>query len=488
MERVAIPWLHIIREHHVFLENYADLFEPAKGFHALFGKLRSTFRSKAGWLNQLVRSIQEDGRPWFGPEKLPGSLDILFVSHLLNSSHAGQSLDFYFGYLPDELVNRGYSVAIALINHTGQAAGPLANKWKDNGVTRVVLSGSLHFPEEMALRRSLRRESSRLKQLARAAAFGLERCVLARSSEEAISGGSLITLRMAAQIGSLVAQTKPKAIVVTHEGHSWERVAFAAARNAVPGITCIGYQHAALFRLQHAIRRNLAREYNPDRIVTAGTVSKGHLDKAKGLNGIPTSVLGSNRALDGANVSLRHNEDSQKPTGVHPACLVLPEGIASECHLLFEFSLNCARSCPEIQFIWRLHPILSFNSLAAKNKKLRSLPHNVILSQASLEEDITRCSWALYRGTTAVVQAVVAGLRPLYLQLPEELNVDPLYELDVWRMHVQSVEDFCGRVRSIHRETHLNRVSEFREAKRYCREFFTPLDPGALEAATRSSR
>jgi len=482
MERVAIPWLHIIREHPVFLENYRHLFDPpARNCHALLGMLRSTYLNRAGWFLQLLRSCWTSGRPWFGPEKLPGSLDILFISHLLNSSHAGQSLDFYFGNLPDELVSRGYSVAIALINHTSRPAEPLAEKWRNNRVARIVLSGSLHMLEELALRRRLRRESSRLRQRAQATAFGLERCVLARSSEEAISGSSLATLRMAVQIGTLAAETKPKVIIVTHEGHSWERLAFAAVRRAVPGIKCIGYQHAALFRLQHAIRRNLSSEYNPDHILTAGTVAKGQLDNAKGLNGLPTSVLGSNRALNGISSRLRAANADQISPGAHRACLVLPEGIASECHLLFEFSLECARVCPDITFIWRLHPILSFKSLAARNGKLRNLPQNVILSQTTLEADISRCSWALYRGTTAVVQAVVAGLRPLYLQLPEELTVDPLFELDVWRKTLKSVEEFRNIIRSEGTMRSQDEESSHREAVRYCREFFTPLNPRALE-------
>jgi hypothetical protein len=484
MERVAIPWLHIIREHPVFLANYADLFEPAGGIHALFAKRQRTFRNRAGWFRQLLRSIRADGQPWYGPEKLQNGIDILFVSHLLNSSHAGQSHDFYFGRLPDDLVKHGHSVVIALINHSGQAPGPLADKWKESALTRVILSESLRFREEMDLRRRLRKESFYLRILADAATPGLARRVADRASEEAVSGGSLTTLRMAKQIGSLVAAMKPKAIVLTHEGHSWERVAFAAARKAVPEVQCIGYQHAALFRLQHAIRRNLAAEYNPGHIVTAGAVAKGQLDRAPRLNGIPISVLGSNRTLSVEKGAQQDAGSNRIGSIDRLACLVLPEGIASECHLLFEFSLACARSRPEIQFIWRLHPILSFKSLAAKNKNLRNLPRNISLSQAMLEEDIARCSWALYRGTTAVVQAVVAGLRPLYLQMPDELIVDPLYELAAWRKSINSVEDFCSVTQSGRSAPFLDEEAEFREAERYCRDFFTPLNPQALESIT----
>ncbi len=481
IERVAIPWLHVIREHPVFLANYVDLFEPTKGGKAIVRKWLRVFRRRAWWFRQILRSLQADGRQWFGPDQLPRGIDALFVSHLLNSSQAGQSDDFYFGGLPNEMVAKGHSVVIALINHSGQSASHLADMWKESLVPRVILSGSLQFLEEVALRHRLKTESLRLRKLATREDHGLARCVIARASQEALSGGSLTALCMASQIGALVTKLWPKAIVVTHEGHSWERVAFAAARKSFPGVRCIGYQHAALFRLQHAVRRNLALGYNPDQILTAGTVGKAQMERAPGLNGIPISVLGSNRAFKGATINggLPIHPDKVDQLD-KPACLVLPEGIASECHFLFEFSMACAQSCPEIQFVWRLHPIVTYESLAVQNQKLRTLPRNIVLSQATLEEDIARCRWTLYRGTTAVVPAVVAGLRPIYLQLSGELTIDPLYELEVWRTKVASVSEFIQVIRSDVDACNGFTEADFDLARRYCESFFLPSDVGVL--------
>jgi hypothetical protein len=484
IERVAIPWLHVIREHPVFLDNYVDLFEPTKGGKAIVRKWWRLFRRKAGWFRQLLRSLHINGKPWFGPDDLPSEIDVLFVSHLLNASQAGREDDFYFGGLPNEVVDRGHSAVIALINHSGQNAEHLAGKWNGSSLPRVILSGSLRFSEEATLRRRLKKESLRLKKLAKRETAGLFRKVLVRAYQEALSGGSLTTLRMATQIGTLAAKLQPKAIVVTHEGHAWERVAFAAARSVDPNVKCIGYQHAALFRLQHAIRRNLAREYNPDHILTAGTISKAQLERAPGLNGIPITVLGSNRTFKGIEAIRQLTTQANRAKLFdNPACLVLPEGIASECYLLFEFSLGCAQSCPEIKFIWRLHPIVTYESLAAKNPKLRNVPKNIVLSQATLEEDMAQCCWTLYRGTTAVIQAVVAGLQPIYLQLPEELTIDPLYELKGWRTSVKTIADFIRVIRYDQDRLLIDSESEFRFAEGYCRDFFKSLNSGALEAA-----
>jgi hypothetical protein len=481
IERVAIAWLHVIREHPMFLTRYEDLFEPVKSGKVIVGRCLRILRSKAGWIRQLGRSLLSDGQPWYGQEELSRAIDVLFVSHLLNASQAGQVEDFYFAGVVNDLVACGHSAVIALINHSDQSARYLADKWRGSFVPRVIFSSLLPFWEEVALHRRLKKESFRLRKHSKKEGSELSRSVFERASEEVLLGGSLSTLRMASQIRSLVAKIQPKAIVITHEGHAWERMAFAAARSVHPNVKCIGYQHAALFRLQHAIRRNLAPEYNPDQILTAGIVSKDQLERSHGLKDIPISVLGSNRTFKGFNIYNKHQMYSCQAEHLdNSACLVIPEGVESECNLLFEFSLACAQASPDIQFIWRLHPLVTFKSLLAHNPKLRNFPRNIVLSQSTLEEDIARCRWALYRGTTAIVQAVVAGLRPIYLQLPGEMTIDPLYELGDWRAVVTTVIELQGVTNGASRTSCSYSKSESQNAKIYCKDFYLPFDPNVI--------
>ena len=480
IERVAIPWLHVIREHPEVLKKYADLFEPGKDRWYSCQGVR-IFRKKAGLLRQLGREVLSNGSPWAGPERLPAGIDTLFVSHLLSPSQAGQADDFYFGNVPDELVAHKHRSVIALINYSRQSVASLASKWEGSAVARVILSDTTGIFDYIRLYRRLSTESIRLKNLAMQEKCDLLRRVFIRASEEALSVSSVTTLRLASQVKELVGILRPKLVVVTHEGHAWERLAFASARMALPGIRCIGYQHAAVFRLQHAIRRNLAREYNPDQIFTAGMVGKKQLQRAPGLNGSLVSVLGSNRIFKSVKtkgdcvIGRYRSEYSSKY-----ACLVVPEAFAGECFLLFEFSLACAQLCPEIQFIWRLHPLVTFKSLLAQNWKLRNLPGNIVVSQATLEEDTVHCRWALYRGTTAIVQAVVAGLRPIYLRESGEMTVDPLFELKAFRAVVKTVSEFKEVTYMDMNSGFRSLESEKDEAKVYCESFYLPFDSGVL--------
>lgn len=476
LERIAIPWLHVVREHPVFLESYAALYESGSGIGGVARRWLRFLRSRVDRLRLFVRAVRSKGREWHGPAALPRSADVVFVSHLLNPAQAGQETDFYFGDAPAAIA-ANHRPLIALINHTGERGAALVRQWKADAVPRVILSRTLRLKDEISLRARLKKEATRLKALARKEAPGRARRIVARASEEALSPGSLAAMRLFVQVRALVARFQPKAIVLTHEGHAWERVAFAAARSVRPDVRCIGYQHAALFRLQHAIRRPLAAQYNPDEILTAGAVGKAQLEGSPALRGVPVDVVGSIRGLQ-ANSKLRGAQGTREL-----ACLVLPEGIPGECNLLFEFSLACARRCPEIQFIWRLHPILSYSSLARRNRVLRSLPNNVRLSRAPLDADAAICRWALYRGTTAIVQAASAGVRPVYLALPDEMTVDPLYELQNWRVTVRSIPEFEDLLRADVRAPAPAADPAKRTAEAYCDDFFVPFDYRAMIAA-----
>lgn len=468
----------------MLLTDYMELFESGNGIRQAGRRWGGILRGKTAWLRRFIRAISSTGEPWQCHADLLKRTDVLFISHLVNTSHAGQATDFYYGDLPNKLMAKGFSAAIALINHTGHPGKPLAAMWKECHVPRVIFSRSLGLRAEIAILRRLKMESLRLRRKAACSEVGFYRRVLLRASWEVLSGASQAAVRLGEQISALVAKLEPKVIVVIHEGHAWERIAFSAARSAAPGIRCVAYQHAVLFRLQHAIQRSLANGLNPDAILTSGAVSKSKLERAPGLKGIPISVLGSNRTFkrDPATAG-GVNQGALKERSDNRACLVLPDGYMSECRHLFEYSLACAKRLPTIRFIWRLHPIVTIDALAKQNPILmQDLPENVELSTSTLEEDTKRSRWVLYRGTTAVIQAVVAGLRPLYLQLPSEMTIDPLYELGSWRV---KLSDISGFQRVVHQDANSPDYpsdSAMEEARRYCESLFTTMDTGALEA------
>lgn len=464
---IAIPWLHVISEHPVFLERYEELF--AKDGGAWTDGL--TPRAIARFLVDRARTILAAARTGaagirFHPA--PASpLDVLFVSHLLNAGAAGDDDDFYFADWPVRLARQGYSTAVALINHTTRAAGTLT-AWHDGAVPRTIFAPTLDLRGELRLAAHVVKESLRLRRRAAQERDPLARRVLARASVEALSPGTSAALRIGEQIRTIVAERSPRAIVVTHEGHAWERIVLAAARSVAPGVRGIAYQHALLFRLQHAVFRRMGGAYDADAVLTSGDAARERFAAAFASQGLSVTTAGSRRG------ELPARQRATKPAGT--SCLVLPEGIASECNLLFAFSLECARLAPETTFVWRLHPIIGFDVLVAANPMLAVRPANVVLSDALLDDDIAGSDWALYRGSTAIVQAVAAGVRPIYLRVPGEMTIDPLYgaERGVYRVErPQEAATLLATRDVLHGD---ERSTDTGYLASFCRRLFAPAD------------
>ncbi len=465
--RVAVPILHVIREHPVFLEKYESLFEDEQSIAGPRGSRLLLHRIKSQFLLILTRSYW-----WRASHKKNNKSDVLILSHLLNSSHAGREVDFYFGDLPQQLHRHGYTSSIALVNHSGDQ-DISASGWSQSDIPRYVLSGSLGFFHEASLFLSCFIESLKLNRYKNKPVSSLVKKLAHRASGELIQGMAVYNLRMGKQFERLVRKLDPAAIMITYEGHAWERIVFASARIAKPGIKCWGYQHASLFRLQHGIIRNLAPAYNPDIIFTAGKIGLDHLTAVKELKDTLVKIIGSNRYVNtGEEISKKINNIT---------CLVIPEGIISECVILFEFSIECAKKLPGITFIWRMHPAVSFEQLMGGASIFKDLPSNIILSKQTLEEDFACSRWVLYRGSTAVVQAVSYGLKGIYYGRENEMTIDPFYAFNKSKIQVATSEAFVKTIGNELIKPVIENDIEMAEIRSYCQTFFSPINPFVIE-------
>lgn len=117
-------------------------------------------------------------------------------------------------------------------------------------------------------------------------------------------------------------------------------------------------------------------------------------------------------------------------------------GVLDEAVALFDFAIQLARSVPEERFILRCHPVLPFSQVRPHLAQGPEGCANIEVSTApEIAADFGRSSAALYHGSSAVLYAVLHGLRPLYLRTAALPDADPLFELQEWRVPVSSLED-----------------------------------------------
>ena len=224
-----------------------------------------------------------------------------------------------------------------------------------------------------------------------------------------------------------------KNLITTYEGFSWERLAFSACNKINIKAKRVGYQFAGFTKNQHSIFRKLNSKFDPDIIWTCGLITKKMLNKKTFSKKIYS--IGTERS---ALTKFKKKKRSFKKL----TCLVTPEGIQNECKILYNFAIDGAMKLPRVLFILRSHPIFNiskdFNNLKDSNK----LPKNIIISNKPLMEDILRSDICLYRGSTSIITALQCGVYPLYLNLKNELNIDPLFSLNYWKSEINDLNDF----------------------------------------------
>jgi hypothetical protein len=470
---VAIPWFHIIREHPIFLERYKDIFHKKTFCREIYENFIKYIKNYLIWVRQIYRSFFLHNSYWYTHDIIQPDVDCLFISHILNSSQISNIQDFYFVNIPSELIKSNYSVLLGYINNLDFNDRNIQKSIISTSYPKVYFTNTLNFLKEVAIRKLLYKESRKLKSNSNLNSDNFTKDIYNYASNVIFNGETQAMLRLYEQVRNLVLVSNPKTIVSLYEGHAYERIVMAAARSINPNIVCISYQHTGTFKLSNAIKQQLHPQYNPDIILTSGIECKEELSKLSAFANTHIEVLGSIRGLD--------NSINKKIIKDQFNCLVIPEGIIAECLLLFRFSLDCALLNPNINFIWRLHPGVSFGELKSREKKFVNLPSNIILSNQSLENDIELSNWVLYRGTTAIFKAISHGLRPFYLRINGELTIDPLFKLNEWRIIVDNPLNLLEFVKN-DIKSDFNTFSYNHElAIELCKQRFSPLNINILK-------
>ncbi len=471
--RIAIPQLHMVNADPAWIAPYTAIVDPAPGAGRrtaqLLGRIaRDSVRVARGLARSTRTILLGGGHRWLGDA---GSVDALLVSHLANPELLDHEDDLYFGPLQRMLLDRGRTSLLLLVNHTRWDDEALRARSRRPGpCARFVIPRTVPLRDEVRVWGECAMTKGRLYRAMREATDPLEQAVTRFAGRHAMSASTAANLRLHAAILECCRRLHPRLVITTCEGDACERVIWHAVRAAHAQTVCAGYQHTRLTAYSHAIRRSIGPSTDPDVILTVGEVTKGLLTASGELGPVQVIEYGSHTRTRPAG--------PVEPAHGPPLCVVLPQASESEQAILFEFAVNCARLLPAMTFSLRRHPAVSVDGPRAR-LDLGRLPRNVVTpGQLSLQQDLSRAQFALYRGSSAVIHAVLAGLKPLYLNRPAELNIDPLFLLQEWRESVSTPEDFLARVEACQAGGQLDAA---RHAWHFCDRYFARLRPEALD-------
>ena len=472
--RVALPLLHVINEHPALLSQYTALFAgDSQGVGPDSAGIRpTTIVSRAARAlrralkrhREVADLLQESGDS-------AATVDVLIVSRASSLTALTRADDFYFGPLQRMFNERGAPAWVAMVDHTGEQAPTRASALHDLPAARSLLPCRVTLGTELTSWRHCLSARRTLLSSAGTTRDPLERQLATRAAQQLLSGAALANLRLQDAVFQLCRRLRPRIVITTYEGDASERMIWHAARSAGAAV-CVGYQHATLLPRAHAIRRAVSAPgiaCDPDVILTLGETTHAALAESEELGPVSLITYGSHRRPQ----LVTPQESLQREA----RCLVLPDAHASEGATLFEFALDCAREMPEMTFVLRPHPSSAYAGAAASAPPLRNLPRNVEISRAaSFETECLRARFCLYRGSSAAMYAVLAGVKPFYVSRAGELPFDPLSGLTVWRETVTSPRDLALGT------TERADTLALERAQSFCARYVAPLQPQAIDA------
>jgi hypothetical protein len=100
-----------------------------------------------------------------------------------------------------------------------------------------------------------------------------------------------------------------------------------------------------------------------------------------------------------------------------------------------------------------------------------------------LDEDIDLAKWCMYRGSTAIIQSVIGGAIPIYVEISGEMIIDPLFEIAGYRQAIARPSEFKSLVATTN-EFNLDKKNF---AINYCSDFYKPFDADVLKKVISSS-
>lgn len=387
--------------------------------------------------------------------------DCLLICNLINSKSLN-NVDYIYGDLEKNL-KQNYKVFKLLINHTRDDNEKLKNLLKDRRASSIIGFESKNFIFDL---------KSFLILFCYFTFFLYKTLIYFDRKYLVIAFGFLDfstkkNLNLMKNFSDFINNSKFNNLTLPYEGYSWERLILMKSYKLVN--KRFGYNFSALVKNQHSLIRKLNLAYEPDVIFTPGNYSK---NKLKDLS-VPIKCLGSNRFYK--------NNKLKKTKFKKIRCLILPEGIISECKKLFSFSIRAAHAFPNIQFVWRLHPSMDFNEILRKlslsNKN--SLPKNIIISKLNFFDDISKSHMAIYRGSTSIITALQNEIYPIYLNDNEDINIDPIYEMKKWKLVINDLNEL-KKINNIKFIKKIQSSKDKKYAKKFAKNYFDKINPNVL--------
>lgn len=415
-----ISIFYFVRGHYNFTNKYIYHYKQ-KSFFVLikniFFFLLRRFRSLFFNLNHYRKNINNS------------NYDYIIVSHKIDLKIYDFKNDFYYGKLIDYLVNeKNKKVCVVLFNQTLISTKKLYNlKINKSKADVILLNNKVNFFLDLKvifkifhilisfLLATLQKHHS-YKMLILSSLF----------DEETFSN-----IRIYNQF-KLISKLKSKNIILTYEGHSYERAIIRSFKNFSPKTKIFAYCHSVLYPSLYALYNSYGYKNDPDVILLGSkNLLNKFLKKSKyNKKYLSFNILGSKKAG-----ILNFSKNKSKNN-----ILIIPDGTDYDIDKHYQFAIKLANFYRNYSFTINLHP----NSYKKFNLiKFNQISKNLNIKLGSLEDCLKKNYYVIFSSSSAVIQCINHGLLPIYYDYKKlyEFNENPFKALWKKNLTVRSVND-----------------------------------------------
>ena len=346
---------------------------------------------------------------------------ICFITHYVGNNIVDKDDDFYYGSLFKNFKLK-MPFYVLLINHSDESLIDIKKKFKNSKINRVYLNSNFNLLAYFIVTFKITKEYL----------YFLVRNFINHKKIKYLDNikfnfnynfflNSRFTLKISNQIIKILAKSNNlNYLMITFEGHAFEKIIFNYCKTQK--IKSFGYFFSIMRQYKNSIFYNLAKDYQPDVVLTSGDAAKKYFKLNSHYKKIET--LGCDRNLfKKKGFNILKNKKNRKLT-----ILVCPEGIFSETIEMFNLINNKTLHDNNFQFIFRTHPVINIGN----DLKKKLINKNIIFSKENdIKKDFQKSDIILYAGSSTCIQAAMLGVVPVnYRNKNYSFSLDPLYEVN----------------------------------------------------------
>lgn len=275
----------------------------------------------------------------------------------------------------------------------------------------------------------------------------------------------------------IVKQWHPKAVITLFEGYSWEKCFWQGIKAEDSFCKTIGYQHTVILQRTLEFREpclNHEESSTLDIILCSGYKVTDILEKSHENRKTRIIPFGSFRYQPSLYI--------KQPSNPARRTVLVVSDYFMEAPFLFNTAMKIASILRDHHFILRLHPIDPFSRVKPYlNVKVENFPNIEISKQGKIEEDFARSSAILYRGSSAVLYAILNGLKPFYLHRRGMEVIDPIFELSEWRQNVESEDALEQGLLEYAKTTTENNLPKWKVARDHVQAYTMPVNQNSID-------